>query len=117
MLNTKTESPTLNDNDISVAAPGQIKVIRRNGKLTGFDPEKIAVAMTKAFLAVEGSHATASARIRETVTDLSQKITDAFYRRLPSGGTIHIEDIQDQVELSLMRTGEHKVARAYVLYR
>ena len=36
---------------------------------------------------------------------------------MPSGGTIHIEEIQDQVELALMRSEEHKVAREYVLYR
>lgn len=36
---------------------------------------------------------------------------------MPSGGTIHIEDIQDQVELALMRAGEHKIARDYVIYR
>ena len=38
-------------------------------------------------------------------------------RRLHSGGTIHIEEIQDQVELELMRAGEYKVAKGYVLYR
>jgi ribonucleoside-diphosphate reductase alpha chain len=41
----------------------------------------------------------------------------ALLRSRPNGGTFHIEDIQDQVELALMRSGEHNVARAYVLYR
>lgn len=103
--------------DIATTTPGLLKVIRRNGTLTPFDANKIAAAMTKAFLAVEGDNAAGSPRINETVNRLINKITDAFFRRMPSGGTIHIEDIQDQVELSLMRASEHKIARAYVLYR
>ena len=93
------------------------QVIRRNGKVTHFNDSKIKVALTKAFLAVEGGQAAASARIHETVDTLSTLVVEALLRRLPDGGTIHIEDIQDQVELALMRAGEHKVARAYVLYR
>lgn len=103
--------------DIAAIAPGQIRVIRRNGKVTPYDEIKITVAMTKAFLAVEGNHAAASQRIHETVATLSEHISQNFHRRMPTGGTIHIEDIQDQVELMLMRHGEHKVARAYVIYR
>lgn len=98
-------------------APGELKVIRRNGSITPYDASKIAVAMTKAFLAEEGGNAAASTRIHEIVAELTQYITDVFKRRLPSGGTVHIEDIQDQVELTLMRKGEQKIARAYVLYR
>jgi len=92
-------------------------VIRRNGKLTNFDKNKIAVAMTKAFLAVEGGQAAASTRVHETVARLSIMVVETLTRRQPDGGTFHIEDIQDQVELSMMRNGEQKVARAYVLYR
>lgn len=103
--------------DLNAVAPGQVRVIRRNGKVTPYDANKISVAMSKAFLAVEGNHAAASSRIHELVEELSRQITDAFQRRLPTGGTIHIEDIQDQVELALMRAGEHRVARSYVLYR
>ena len=66
---------------------------------------------------MEGGTAAASSRIHESVAQLSSQITDIFKRRMPSGGTIHIEDIQDQVELALMRTGEHKIARSYVIYR
>ena len=93
------------------------RVIRRNGAVVGFDPSKISVAMTKAFLAVNGSQGAASARIRELVATLTQNVVSALVRRQPKGGTFHIEDIQDQVELALMRSGEHDVARAYVLYR
>ena len=98
-------------------ATNELRVIRRNGKVTSFDAGKIAVAVTKAFLAVEGGSAAASPRIHTTVKDLTGQIMDALTRRNPDGGTMHIEDIQDQVELALMRSGEHKVARAYVLYR
>jgi ribonucleoside-diphosphate reductase alpha chain len=93
------------------------KVIRRNGAVVGFEPAKISVAMTKAFLAVNGSQGAASARIRELVARLTEQVVGALQRRQPQGGTLHIEDIQDQVELALMRSGEHDVARAYVLYR
>jgi ribonucleoside-diphosphate reductase alpha chain len=93
------------------------KVIRRNGQVTGFDANKIEVAMTKAFLDVEGQQAGDSARIRETVKKLTDSIKDALFRRMPDGGIVHIEDVQDHVELALMRAGEQKVARSYVLYR
>jgi len=97
--------------------PGRLQVIRRTGQITDFDAGKIALAMRKAFLAVEGDSASASSRIHEEVERLTEQVQAALVRRLPSGGTVHIEDIQDQVELALMRAGEHKVARAYVLYR
>ncbi|OVZ56573.1 ribonucleoside-diphosphate reductase subunit alpha [Pigmentiphaga sp. NML080357] len=93
------------------------KVIRRNGAVVGFEPGKISIALTKAFLAVNGGQGAASARVRELVETLTKQVVHALIRRQPSGGTVHIEDIQDQVELALMRSGEHDVARAYVLYR
>ncbi|MGA0114390.1 MAG: ribonucleotide reductase N-terminal alpha domain-containing protein, partial [Burkholderiales bacterium] len=99
------------------AAYAQYKIIRRNGSVVGFEPAKIAIAMTKAFIAVNGGQGAASARVREQVTALTENVVGALMRRQPSGGTFHIEDIQDQVELALMRMGEHHVARAYVLYR
>jgi ribonucleoside-diphosphate reductase alpha chain len=102
---------------IAATAPGQLKVIKRNGTVVAYTDDKIAVAMSKAFLAVEGGTAAASPRIRELVNELTEQVSATFRRRFPSGGTIHIEDIQDQVELALMRSGEHKVARDYVLYR
>ena len=93
------------------------KIIRRNGSVVGFEPSKIAVALTKAFLAVNGSQGAGSARVRELVAALTDTVVGALVRRQPAGGTFHIEDIQDQVELALMRSGEHDVARSYVLYR
>ena len=101
----------------SRGAYADCKVIRRNGAVVGFEPAKISIAMTKAFLAVNGSQGAASARIRELVAGLTETVVGALLRRQPQGGTFHIEDIQDQVELALMRSGEHDVARAYVLYR
>ena len=110
-------TPTDATPEIQAHAPGGLRVIRRNGKVTNFDANKIAVAMTKAFLAVEGGNAAASHRVHDLVQDLTEQLTEALMRRNPAGGTVHIEDIQDQVELALMRSGEHKVARSYVLYR
>lgn len=102
---------------LSSTAPGQLRVIKRNGAVVSYDPSKISVAITKAYLKVEGGQAAASSRIHESVARMAEGISEIFRRRMPSGGTIHIEDIQDQVELALMRTGEHKVARTYVIYR
>ena len=102
---------------VAATAPGNLKVIKRNGAVAAYNEDKIAVALSKAFLAVEGGTAAASPRIREMVGELTGQVSSTFKRRFPSGGTIHIEEIQDQVELVLMRSGEHKVARDYVLYR
>src|SRR3982751_6456346 len=93
------------------------KVIRRNGSVVAFEPSKISIAMTKAFLAINGGQGAASARVREEVAKLTDAVVSALMKRKPEGGAIHIEEIQDQVELALMRGGEHEVARAYVLYR
>ncbi|MES1930858.1 ribonucleotide-diphosphate reductase subunit alpha [Salinisphaera dokdonensis CL-ES53] len=102
---------------IEATAPGGHKVIRRNGKVTPFDASKIELAVTKAFIDVEGQQGAASSRIRQTVKDITQQVVQGVTRSLPGGGAVHIEDIQDYVELALMRSGEHKVARSYVLYR
>lgn len=99
------------------ADTGAYQVIRRNGAVVPFEPVKISVAMSKAFLAVLGQQAAGSASLREKVTQHTATVVNALMRRKPEGGAIHIEEIQDQVELSLMRAGEHDVARAYVLYR
>jgi ribonucleoside-diphosphate reductase alpha chain len=93
------------------------KVIRRNGKVTAFNASKINIAITKAFLDVEGKSAAASASVRDKVEKITADVVAALFRRMPDGGIVHIEDIQDHVELALMRTAEHKVARSYVLYR
>ena len=107
----------IEDAGVSTTAPGQLRVIKRNGKVVPYDDDKITVAITKAFLAVEGGTAAASSRIHDTVARLTEQVSATFKRRMPSGGTIHIEEIQDQVELALMRAGEQKVARDYVIYR
>jgi len=119
--NAKTAAAEANSNlhqtDYLANQLSHYRVIRRNGKVTSFDLSKISVAMTKAFINVEGGTAAASTRIHQSVASLTEQVVNALTRRMPDGGTFHIEDIQDQVELSLMRTGEQKVARAYVIYR
>ena len=93
------------------------QIIRRNGAVVSFEPNKIAVALMKSFLAVHGTQGAASASVRETVERLTESVVRALLRSRPGGGTFHIEDVQDHVELALMRSGQHDVARAYVLYR
>ena len=99
------------------AVLAQYQILRRNGAVVAFEPSKIAVAMMKAFLAVHGTQGAASSGVRETVEGLTAGVVRALMRSRPGGGTFHIEDVQDQVELGLMRSGHHEVARAYVLYR
>ena len=105
------------DAHTAATAYSQYQIIRRNGAVVPFEPNKIAVAMMKAFLAVHGTQGAASASVRETVDGLTQAVIRALMRSRPGGGTFHIEDVQDQVELGLMRGGHHEIARAYVLYR
>ena len=124
-VNTSTESAATHTSAgarspasiIAAAQSGAYRILRRNGAVVAFEPSKIAIAVTKAFLAVNGGQGATSARVRELVEQLTASVVVALMRRQPTGGTFHIEDVQDQVELSLMRSGEHDVARAYVLYR
>ena len=123
--NSATMAPTamLSTHGDAVADSGSInllanyQIIRRNGAVVPFEPNKIAVAMMKAFLAVHGTQGAASASVRETVDVLTQQVIRALMRSRPGGGTFHIEDVQDHAELGLMRGGHHEIARAYVLYR
>ena len=110
-INITSERPS------SAIEPGILRVIKRNGSVVNFDISKIEVAITKAFLAVHTSAAAASSSVQQKVNSLAKSVHDTFSSRMPSGGTIHIEEIQDQVELALMRSEELKVARAYVVYR
>ncbi len=121
-ITTQTETTTnLNQeksvNEIELTAPGRLRVIKRNGKVVAFEEDKIKVAVTKAFLAIESGNAAASDRIHKKVNQITESVIEVFERRMPSGGTLHIEEIQDQVELQLMRSEELEVARSYILYR
>ncbi|MES2190506.1 MAG: ribonucleoside-diphosphate reductase subunit alpha [Pseudomonadota bacterium] len=113
----QTFTPQGNDSTPQTNPFSNYQIIRRNGAVVPFEPNKIAVAMMKAFLAVHGTQGAASASVRETVDELTQAVMRALMRSRPGGGTFHIEDVQDQVELGLMRGGHHEIARAYVLYR
>jgi ribonucleoside-diphosphate reductase alpha chain len=111
-------APRLVSSQGAVASAYQgYQILRRNGAVVAFEPNKIAVALMKAFLAVHGTQGAASASVRETVDTLTETVVRALLRSRPGGGTFHIEDVQDHVELGLMRGGHHEVARAYVLYR
>lgn len=92
------------------------RVMRRDGRLVPFLPEKITLALTKAFLAAQDQHTEPTARTREMADTLTANVVESLSRRREAG-EFHIEEIQDQVELALMRAGEHGVARRYVLYR
>ncbi len=121
-LNQTTESNTdttqIDESDaLNSTKPGQFRIIKRDGRVVQYNPALISTAMKKAFLAVEGDQATKAQSIQEIVNKLTQQIHEMFTSRWPDGGTIHIEAIQDKVELALMYAGQQKVARSYVLYR
>ena len=113
----KESAGSIRSEDLNITAPGKLRVIKRNGKVVSFEEDKIKIAVTKAFLANESGNAAASERIHRKVEDITKDVQDIFKRRMPSGGTLHIEEIQDQVELQLMRSEEYVVARKYILYR
>ena len=100
-----------------------LSVVRRDGQITPFKSDKISNAIKKAFLAQtkirnnKDKDKEQKENIHKTVQGLTDKVVTALTRRIADGDMIHIEDIQDQVELALMRDEHHKVARAYVLYR
>jgi len=116
-IEKKEQQEQIVQQETTAITPGKLRVIKRNGSVVPYNEEKISIAITKAFLAVEGGTAAASTRIHDKVNQLSYRVTTTFNTRMPSGGTLHIEEIQDQVELELMRSEEREVARAYVLYR
>ena len=97
--------------------PGEYKVIKRGGGVVEYDAAKIAAAVSKAFVAVEGTGNAAAENVRQRIKAVADAVDQRFHKTHPTGGVIGIEDIQDQVELALMRAGEHKVAKAYVIYR
>ncbi len=103
--------------DVGIKTAVEYKVLRRDNSVVDFDPAKISVAITKAFIAVEGESGNISSKVRDIVQRLTAQVCSVLERRLPDGGVLHLEHIQDQVELALMRAGEHEVARSYVLYR
>ncbi len=119
-LSTPLENTATGDTVLHGSVAGALpdyQILRRNGAVMPFEPQKIAIALMKAFLAVHGTQGAASASVREIVETLTDTVVRALMRSRPSGGTFHIEDVQDQVELGLMRSDHHEVARAYVLYR
>ncbi len=116
LVTTSAQPPSAAQSSAATAYHGY-QIIRRNGAVVAFEPNKVAVALMKAFLAVHGTQGAASASVRETVEQLTESVVRGLLRSRPGGGTFHIEDVQDQVELGLMRGGHHEVARAYVLYR
>jgi ribonucleoside-diphosphate reductase alpha chain len=111
------ELPSTSSSHFNYPLSNVLKVITRNNDDVPYDEDRIKIAITKAFIAVEGDNAVASNRIRQQINELTHDVTQAFKRRMPNGGTILLEDIQDQVELALMRKSHHKTAVAYVLYR
>ncbi len=117
-IETTEETIQIHDPSLlETVEPGQLRVIKRDGRVVKYESNRIATAIKKAFLAEEGDQAENSPRVQEIVTTLTQQIDDMFTKRWPDGGTIHIEAIQDKVELALMYAGEQKIARSYVLYR
>lgn len=117
MVQDTQQSFSVNSTSEAIDIPGQLRVIKRDGRVVKYDDNRIADAMKKAFTAVAGDSALQAQSSHEIIMKLTANISEMFQKRWPEGGTIHIEAIQDKVELALMYAGEQQVARAYVLYR
>ncbi|MCK5719253.1 MAG: ribonucleoside-diphosphate reductase subunit alpha [Thiomargarita sp.] len=104
-------------NNGNFTALDKYHIIKRNGQLAQFDPEKITDAIIKAFIAIEGHSVISSSRINSNIKELTRQVIEGLAKKLHEDNIVHIEDIQDQVEFVLMQAGLHKIARAYVLYR
>lgn len=108
------DNPSIRATDVT---PTLIKVIKRDGRIVNYDDSRISAAIKNAFAAVEGKDALNSDSLHNEISEMTSNITNRLEARWPTGGTIHIEAIQDLVELQLMRASKQKIARAYVLYR
>ncbi len=115
-MSTTTETTSI-DPDILITKPGELHVIKRDGRVTNYDANRIESALKSAFVDVKGAEAAKSSSIKEMTEKLTQFISEKLQKRWPDGGYVHIEAIQDTVELALMHEGLHKVAREYVIYR
>lgn len=124
-VKTDSENADSGDNvQLTTLEPGKLWVISRDGnEVRPFDAERIQRAIKAAFIAAESKDdntarsAQLSDRIQTMTTELAEEVINAFNERNPSGGTVHVEDIQDKVELTLMRTGEADAAKKYIFYR
>ena len=86
------------------------RVVKRDGKVTGFNISKISDAIKKAFDACERQY-------NDNVIDfLALKVTSDFEPKI-ADGVVAVEDIQDSVETVLVQAGYADVAKAYILYR
>ena len=91
------------------------KAIKRDGKIVSFKPEKITVAIAKAFRA--SSNGDLTDEILDTARELSDKVVAQVRSRWPKGNAVPIEEIQDLVEKVLMDCGHYEVAKCYIVYR
>lgn len=86
------------------------QVIKRDGKITDFDLNKVSVAITKAFEAQNKQYVPA------IIDMLTLRVTADFENKIENN-LVHVEDIQDSVEHVLEQSGYTDVAKAYILYR
>lgn len=107
---------TIRWSDLDPAVFMRWRVRTRDETFRAFEPERIARAIGKAMLAADGTGAPSEGRLRQVAT-LTRHVCEALTRTRPEGGTVWLEEIQDQAELALMRAGEHEAARRFVLWR
>ncbi len=90
-----------------------LSVIKRDGNVVMFDAQKVELAIKKC--AVDVLNGNLSSKHHEVISEAVNFVCRAVTRQ--GAATVHIEAIQDAVELALMRAGEHQLARGYVLFR
>src|SRR5690625_7470368 len=88
--------------NVSATAPGQLRVIKRNGTIVSYDVSKISVAMTKALRAVEGDTAAVSGRGDETGSNMTDTNTATFEPRVSCRGNEHMTETPRPGELDMV---------------
>lgn len=103
----------------SPEAPPTLRVRKRNGDFVAFDGDRIRLAIEKAWLAEYGVPAASElpSVSHGKIAALAQAVIRWANERAADGAAPAVEQIQDEVEKALMTSGEHKIARRYVLYR
>ena len=86
------------------------KVIKRNGEEVNFDLTKIENAINKANDEVDNIYKMNEYQIRAIADDIAQQVSEMRH-------AVHVEDIQDMVETSIMGMRGYEVAQKYVRYR
>ncbi len=86
------------------------EIRKRDGRVVSFDPDKITDAIFKAARAVGGSD-------RDIAENLTRQVVKSLEEKGQNGVIPSVEEVQDEVEVTLIENGHARTAKAYILYR